>query len=246
MNKLKVILRFNDSNTNNKIKPPYITEENCLKNLVRHFSIENFIDIMIFADNISDESYDMLLKHVLKSQIKRINIGTDAGTFRDSLEYALTLDDNYYVYFAENDYLHREGSREVLLDGLKNIGASFASLYDHPDKYLSAKKGGNPYIEDDEGEVSKVYCGKYCHWKLTNSTTMAFATSVKTLKQVKHIIKTYISDDHSFDFNMFIEIREMNKSIITPIPSYSTHGETAWLAPLIDWEREIYLMDPPC
>jgi hypothetical protein len=38
---------------------------------------------------------------------------------------------------------------------------------------------------------------------------------------------------------MFMELRKNKKLLISPIPSYSTHGETKWLAPLINWEREI-------
>ena len=34
---------------------------------------------------------------------------------------------------------------------------------------------------------------------------------------------------------MFLELRKQNQLLITPIPGYATHGETAWLSPLTDW-----------
>jgi hypothetical protein len=37
------------------------------------------------------------------------------------------------------------------------------------------------------------------------------------------------------DFDMFLELRENGVSLMTPIPGYSTHGETNWLSPLTDW-----------
>ena len=32
-------------------------------------------------------------------------------------------------------------------------------------------------------------------------------------------------------------LRENNHFLITPIPGYATHGETAWLSPLTDWSQ---------
>jgi hypothetical protein len=34
-----------------------------------------------------------------------------------------------------------------------------------------------------------------------------------------------------------MELRANNKLLVTPIPGYATHGETAWLSPLINWEK---------
>ena len=61
-------------------------------------------------------------------------------------------------YFVENDYLHHSNARNILLEGF-TVGADYVSLYDHPDKYLNANEGGNPFIEDG-GEVTKVYLSK--------------------------------------------------------------------------------------
>jgi hypothetical protein len=34
---------------------------------------------------------------------------------------------------------------------------------------------------------------------------------------------------------MFLELRDKGRSLISPLPGYATHGETAWLTPLINW-----------
>jgi len=34
---------------------------------------------------------------------------------------------------------------------------------------------------------------------------------------------------------MFLALRDKGRGLVTPIPGYATHGETAWLSPLVDW-----------
>lgn len=234
MKKLKVIYRISDAGYK-KIKPTYINNENCLKNALSIFRIDEH-EWVIIADNISEETNKMLLKYVPNEVIHRVDIRSGAGTFNYALDIALKSNDNDVVYFLENDYIHKVNSDEILLEGI-NTGGDYVSLYDHPDKYIPANRGGNPFIENDGGEVTKVYLTKSCHWKMTNSTTMTFASKVKTLKEDESILRKWTNmGDYPRDFDMFIELREKGKVLLTPIPGYSTHGETAWLSPLTDWE----------
>ena len=41
------------------------------------------------------------------------------------------------------------------------------------------------------------------------------------------------------DFQIFVDLREQNELVITPIPGYSTHGESDWLSPFINWEEYV-------
>jgi hypothetical protein len=229
---MKIIYRISDAGYN-KIKPNYINNENCLKNAVRVFP-EYKTDWLVIADNCSLNTQDMI-RELYKGEIKHVSIGHGAGTFNLALDYALTLPDDEIVYFLENDYLHREGSLEALKEGL-NLGSSFVSLYDHPDKYIDPSHGGNPYCEGG-AEDTRVYLTKSCHWKITNSTTMTFAAKVSTLKRVEPILRKYTQGTYPEDFKMFLELRELGEILITPIPGFSTHGETQWLSPLINWEN---------
>ena len=72
---------------------------------------------------------------------------------------------------------------------------------------------------------------------MTNSTTMTFAAKVSTLKRVEPILRKHTSGSHPNDFQMFLELREMGELLTTPIPGYSTHGETSWLSPHTDWSK---------
>ena len=228
---MKIIYRISDAGYN-KIKPSYIDNEKCLANAVDVFKDA---DWSIIADNISGETNDMIQKYKSRDHINYVSVGHGAGTFNLALDEALTYNDDEIIYFIENDYLHKLESQKIIEEGF-NLGASFVALYDHPDKYLDPRSGGNPYCEGG-AEDTRVYLTDSCHWKMTNSTTMTLAAKVSTLKRVEPNLRKWTSETHTNDFQMFIELRNQGELLITPIPGYATHGETAWLSPLIDWSK---------
>ena len=228
---MKIIYRISDTGYN-KVKPEYINNESCLKNATEVFKDA---DWYLIADNVSDQTNTMMQKYVPLNCTEYQSVGHGAGTFNLALDKALTYNDDDIVYFIENDYLHKPESSKILKEGFE-LGASFVALYDHPDKYLDPSKGGNPYCEGG-GEDTRVYLTDSCHWKITNSTTMTFAAKVSTLKRVEPILRKHTSGTHPNDFQMFLELRQQGELLITPIPGYATHGETAWLSPLTDWGK---------
>jgi len=230
---MKIIYRISDAGYN-KVKPDYINNETCLKNFCNVF-FDYIHDILIIADNCSVSTIDMINKYIDPINIIKVSVGHGAGTFNLALDNALTYDDDEIVYFVENDYLHKPYADRIIQEGF-DLGASFVSLYDHPDKYLDPSLGGNPYCEGG-AEDTRVYLSKSSHWKITNSTTMTFASKVSTLKRVESTLRKHTVGTHPNDFPMFLELREQNELLITSIPGYSTHGETAWLAPLTDWSK---------
>jgi hypothetical protein len=228
---MRIIYRISDSGYN-KIKPDYINNELCLKN-----ASEVFTDAIwsVIADNTSEETNDMIQKYITKDSISYVSQGNGAATFNLALNEALKYDDDEIIYFIENDYLHKPNSQKIIEEGL-SLGASFVALYDHPDKYLDPSKGGNPYCGGG-AEDTRVYLTENTHWKITNSTTMTFAAKVSALKENEEILRHHTSGTHPNDFQMFMELRANNKLLVTPIPGYATHGETAWLSPLTDWSK---------
>jgi hypothetical protein len=227
---MKIIYRISDAGYN-KVKPDYITNENCLRNFCNVF-FDHIYDILVIADNCSDDTITMIKKYIDPVNIRKVNIGHGAGTFNLALDEALRYDDSTIVYFVENDYLHKPNSDKILEEGF-SLGYDYVALYDHPDKYIN---GANPFVEDG-GEVTRLMLTDSCHWKLTNSTTMTFAAKVSTLKQDETTLREFTSGTHPNDFQMFLALRDKQHGLITPVPGYSTHGETAWLSPLTDWSK---------
>ena len=228
---MRIIYRISDSGYN-KVKPDYIDNEKCLSNASKVFEEATW---SIIADNISSDTYNMIKTIHTPNIINSVEKGNGAATFNLALDEALTYDDDEIIYFIENDYLHKPESQKILEEGF-GLGASFVSLYDHPDKYIGPDRGGNPYCEGG-AEDTRVYLTDGCWWKITNSTTMTFAAKVSTLKRTEHILRKHTDTSHPNDFSMFLELRENNELLITSIPGYSTHGETAWLSPHTDWGK---------
>ena len=233
---MKIIYRISEGGYP-KEKPEYITKINCLKNALKHFKQEDFLLIM---DNVSDNLKSEIEK-VYGGKAHLVQVGHGAGTFNIALDHAigktgiLNVTDNEIIYFLEDDYLHKEGSQKIIEDGFE-LGMDYVTLYDHPDKYLNPIEGGNPYCEG-RAEFTRVYLGNNSHFKLTNSSTMTFAAKVKTLKEDEGVMRSWTNGTHPHDFQMFQEINKKGRRLVSPLPGYSTHGETRWLTPLTNWEN---------
>lgn len=221
-----------------KVKPDYINTENCLANTAHVFPVDKY-EWYILADSVSTETMEMIQKYVPEKNIERVSIQNGPGyPFMHSLDKMLsTSNAGDIIYFIENDYLHRVGADIILHEGF-DMGAHYVTLYDHPDKYINAGDGGNPYIEDN-GEIARVFLTKSCHWKLTNSTTGTFASTIETLKNDYQTIKKFANQPYWDDFHMFLEMGQRARTLISCIPGYATHGETKWLCPLVDWKEVV-------
>lgn len=209
---------------------PFTNKEVCLNNFMNNFSPS---EIRVIADNVSDETMKMIQHYIDYDSIEKTSFGNGAASWRYAAQLALGLEDTESILFQEDDYLYLENSQEVLDEGLEV--SDYCSLYDHRDKYIEPELGGNPFVENG-GEVTRVIKTKSTHWKLSNSTTMTFATKVKTLREDWDIWDKYTLTTHPNDFAAFLELRDKGRSLITPIPTYSTHCEVEWAAPFINWQ----------
>ena len=230
---MKIIYRISDKGFN-KVKPDYINNENCLQNALKTFPL-NEHNWFIIADSVSNNTKDMIEKLIPKELISYVNVGHGAGTFNLALDKALTYNDEDIIYFIENDYLHLKNSSKILQEGF-DLGADYMTLYLHPDKFIPPSNGGNPEVDEDGGYSTKLYKGESKLFFITNSTTMTFASKVKTLKEDENIIRYFTTGIYPKDYEMFLKLRDINRVLLCPVSSLSTHGENLWLAPFINWK----------
>ncbi|MDC6464861.1 hypothetical protein PQZ39_00355 [bacterium] len=215
-----------------KKKIPNATKQHCLENCINEFSVEN---ITILGDRLNDETRDYV--NSLNLNLVEVNNGTGAGTFRDALNLAIKENqDKDLVYLLEDDFLHLPNSKKLLIEGLHKVDA-YITLYDHPDKYINKEFGGNPFIES-EGEITRLIKTDSVHWKITNSTVMSFAARVSRLKSDYDLLLKYSSGKITDSFRFFVELNKTKQiPVLSSVPGYSTHCETAWLSPLINWNK---------
>lgn len=241
MKSLNIFYRLSDKGEN-KERLSYINNKICLDNFLKEFPEEC---IEIVADNVNDETMSWLQTYNFKC-IHRTYLG-NSESFWFTFKKALNLPSDDYVYFVENDYIHKSKSLNALMEGLEI--SDYITLYDHPDKYDDSI---NPHVKNG-GEISKVLLTNSSHWKTTNSTTMTFASNVSILQEDKFIFKLFtvgiIKNGVLFlkyfqkrrfpaDYRIFSFLtRFKSRILISPIPGFSTHGETKFLTPLIEWEQ---------
>ena len=218
-----------------KAKPAYVTKRNCLINFLAAFGLDN---LTLIADNVKAETMQWLILTVGRDRIVETHYGNGAHSFLHAARMAARLADDVPVYLVEDDMIHTHNARRVLLDGL-NI-SDYVTGYDHLDKMINAGevyKGaiGNPLISNNS-EETRVYVTKSSHWKETNSTVLTFLARAGTVKEDFEIYKKYCSGSYPFDYQMFRElISNKHRKLVSSIPGKCTHGETAYMSPLIDW-----------
>lgn len=218
---------------------------------------------------VYDEHYGKIDKTFLRkeSRVEIIDSGCEAGSFLKTLEIVENrkMRDDTVVYLLEDDYLHREGWCEALLEAL-TLPVHYVSLYDHLDKYTD--KGYSNL-------VSKIFTTQSSHWRTVPSTCNSYAAKMGQLRMDMPIHKHYSvasSDGISLDHAKFVHLGnplrgykrlrrfagrvyscgleglgnfqggylevDEPRILITPMPGYSTHCDL-FQSPAVDWEKYV-------
>ena len=188
-------------------------------------------DVHFIYDEANGKIDNHFLSQIDRDNVHIINCGSGAASYLAALDYALSkkFEDDTILYFVEDDYVHKPFWCHSLLDGFL-LDADYVTLFDHADKYSSMY----PNLK------SEIKVGKYSHWRTTPSTTDTFAIRVKTLKQDLKIHRFYSTDTFiSNDHQRFLELKAKGRTLISPIPAFSTHVDIPWISPIIDWEKYV-------
>lgn len=249
------IYRISDNSNPEKVKPSYASKENCLRNFVREFGNDNLV---VMCDNVTNETHEMVKKYAIEENIYLTNNG-NTGAFLTSWNMAYSLSNNIpedtIFYFVEDDYIHRRGSKKILIEAFIDLNSSYVTLYDHPDKYQNTKDSrfqwGHGKIDQDIDGIRKpgiiynvpsaceLYISKSVHWRTVSSTTMTFATTAKNIKEdYQEMVDLHTGKTLPMGGDTFRLLAAKGKQLISCLPAYSGHGEERWLPYFINWEEE--------
>ena len=221
------------ANSVGKERPNWYSRENCFKNLINTIDGREDVKLLVMFDGtptadhfINKYDYEMILKKG----------GTDAHSFLNVVEYAynMNIKDDDIVYFLEDDYIHQPKWVDIMLEGFNSIGVDYITLYDHKDKY---------FLPGYKSLQSKVIATKNIHWRTTPSTTNTYASRFSTFKKHINIHREYcdLEKGYTRDHDKFIRLWQEGSNLISSIPGYSTHVETPYLTPVVDWEKISYI-----
>jgi len=220
---LSVIYRLTDITSTNA-SPIYWDNKFRLNEICLRSFVEAFKDVNPHVYMIIDRSPDFYSSFVKQIVPFSMDIEfTNSGVRENAVhQYDYLKDDDVY-YFLECDYLHLPGSGQKMMNAVKYC--DFLSPYDHPDKY---KEGMIPPNIEYQTILNQ-------KWRTTDSTTSTFMARGEMVKKELDLFRSYGWDDHK----RWLDLGSKGYKLWTPLPSLATHMVEAYMAPNIDWNKEI-------
>lgn len=228
---IKIIQRHCNFSTQsaNKPRPEWFSREKIFDHFLS--TLDDRVDFLAFHDSGNGRIEDHFLNY---KDVNKISMqgGNDAKAFLNLLQYLkdLKLDSNDIVYLVEDDYLHKPGWIDVMLDGFESINVDYLTLYDHPDKY---------FADGYQNLTSKVIATNLTHWRTTPSTTNTYAFKYGTFLEHYDIHVEFCDMELKYtrDHDKFVKLWNLGSNLVSSIPGYSTHVELPFLSPTVNWEE---------
>lgn len=227
-----------------KDRPNWFSHELCFANLLESLTAQRInlgATLNIVFDGSEDElALDFSFKHISspafansavakRTRIHRIDGGDQRAAWLRCLDIVVrdletVVRDCDLLYFLENDYMHQSDWMLHLADLIrKGPRWDYLSLYDHPDKYTGLYNGLR----------SRIVIAGARHWRSTPSTCWTFLVSKKTLQRDYRYLKFVLRDRYNFPFLTKV----LRRTLLSPIPSLSTHCMAEFLSPGTDWAQ---------
>jgi hypothetical protein len=208
--------------------------------------------IHVLGDKLSGDLTAFFECLAAKDSAIQVHLGNwDSGeSIRQSLSLALLVPDGEWVYFCEDDYLHRPETFVWINELIRNAAdvlrfdpgrwfmkllfrnANQAPLFihpaDYPDRYLPPKR-----------QFSLLYITRLNHWRQISTTTHTFMAEASTIRRYERVIRESSMPPRDFYLSrhMYSHIFFRGRGLcVSPIPGLATHMTEGVMTPLVDWQ----------
>jgi hypothetical protein len=246
MMRLHVVYRLYPGE-NDKRRPDYHSKALCLASAVRSMQQVPDARLVLLVDAV--ELPDELAAVVpAGADIHYLGGIGNARSYQRQMELVGALPPDDVVYLSEDDYLYcREGFPVLVAGILALTDAEYFGLYDHPDRYTrndDARLPGPRHVWFAGGR----------HWRWGESSCMSFGARVSTIQQDMRVHRRFVPKGgyrrnpvsrmlHYNDRRWWRLLQGIGpyrwkvpkRRLVTPIPSLSTHMDTSFMAPAVDW-----------
>jgi hypothetical protein len=204
----------------------------CLRSFVDAFSSVG-PTVNYILDNCGGE-WDQMIKEVYPGNIIHLDredktppMGYDHTSYYKQLDLAKDVHD--YVLFQEDDYIYLPNSGKKLFDAMKAL--EFVSPYDHLEFYTRTVGQHQPPFDIKlVGEQ---------HWRTIDFCTMTWGCHSDRLLDYWDQLHLH----GCWDKDTWVEMGKRGAKLWTPIPSLATHCHRDFMAPSIDWEERMNVLD---
>ncbi len=211
-----------------KRRSPGFSHEKCHENLMATADLSK-VDFTFLLDTHFAKDEPHFIEKQTQFPVVKINAGCEGKSFLALLDYVIEKQytNDTVLYFLEDDYLHREGWADILLEGFSLPQADYITLFDHRDKY---------FLEMYENLQARLFHTASTHWRTTPSTTNTYAMRMKSLKKHLEIHRRFSIDRQiSSDHEKFLALGKLGAVLLSSIPGWSTHAEPEFSSPCHDW-----------
>ena len=215
--------------SNDKRRHTEFSHEKCHHNLMQTLERDKG-EVTFLLDTHFAKDEPHFIQAQSEFPVVEIDAGCEGKSFLALIDYVLEqdLEDEAVVYFLEDDYLHKEGWIDILLEGFTLEEADYLTLFDHRDKY---------FFEQYSALQARLFHTASTHWRTTPSTTNTYAMKMGTLKKHLRMHKKFsIGRQISADHEKFLALGKKGATLISPIPGWSTHAEPEFASPCYDWD----------
>jgi hypothetical protein len=203
--------------------------------------------IHVVADRPSDRLSEFFSRYAVKVWLAEP--GNEAS-IRATIRLACGFDDEDWVYFCEDDYLHRPESFEFLDEFLAGrdaymcgeAGTSFkrrvigdasrvplfVSLHDEPRNYRVRKR-----------RPSWIFRSAHTHWRQIADTTFTFMTQARWVRRYRDILEraSIGADDSYLSRRLYSGIVLWRRALcLSPVPGLAVHVQDRQITPGFDWK----------